>query len=41
MKGVNFDIRGLVLLYPELSITYDIESIRGIKPDKYMNTLIL
>lgn len=33
-------MRELVVLYPELSSTLDIDSIKGIKPDKYMATLI-
>ena len=41
MKSISFDIRELVLLYPELSMTSDNDSLRGIKPEKYMNTLII
>lgn len=40
LKTVNFDIRELMLLYPELA-SLDIESVKGVRPDKYMNTLII
>ena len=41
LKSIQFDIRELVVLYPELSMTTDLDALRGIKPDKYMNTLIV
>ena len=41
IKTINFDIRELVLLYPELSMTMDLDALKGVKPEKYMNTLII
>lgn len=39
-KTVNFDIREIVLLYPELA-SLEIESLKNVRPDKYLNTLII
>lgn len=39
-KSVNFDIREIVLLYPELA-SLEIESLKNVRPDKYLNTLII
>lgn len=39
-KSINFDIREIVLLYPELA-SLEIESLKAIRPEKYINTLII
>lgn len=40
IRGINFDIRELIILYPEL-VSLDISAIKGAKASKTIATLII